>query len=131
MRYIIMFLIVLGLAFADFVTGYIKAKCKDKVSSKALRIGGLHKVAELVIMATAIGLTVGLDRLGQYYNDTRLTDIAGMFTALSIFGYISVMELISIMENFAEIVPQARWARKILKRMKNYEGGKDDEHERH
>lgn len=122
MRYIIMFLIVLGLAFADFVTGYIKAKCADKVSSKALRIGGLHKIAELVIMSTAIGLTVGLDRLGQYYNDTRLTDIAGMFTALSIFGYISVMELISIMENFAEIVPQARWARKILKRMKNYEG---------
>lgn len=73
-------------------------------------------------MATAIGLTVGLDMLGRYYNDTRLTDIAGMFTALSIFGYISVMELISIMENFAEIVPQARWARKILKRMKNYEG---------
>lgn len=122
MRYIVMFLIVLGLAFADFVTGYIKAKCADKVSSKALRIGGLHKVAELVIMVTAIGLTVGLDRLGRYYNDTRLTDIAGMFTALSIFGYISVMELISIMENFAEVVPQARWARKILKRMKNYEG---------
>jgi toxin secretion/phage lysis holin len=131
MRYIIMFLIVLGLAFADFVTGYIKAKCADKVSSKALRIGGLHKIAELVIMGTAIGLTVGLDMLGRYYNDTRLTDIAGMFTALSVFGYISVMELISILENFAEIVPQARWARKILKRMKNYEGGKDDEHERH
>jgi phage-related holin len=122
MRYIIMFLIVLGLAFADFITGYIKAKCKDKVSSKALRIGGLHKIAELVIMGTAIGLTVGLDMLGRYYNDTRLTDIAGMFTALSVFGYISVMELISILENFAEIVPQARWARKILKRMKNYEG---------
>ena len=122
MRYIIMFLIVLGLAFADFVTGYIKAKCADKVSSKALRIGGLHKIAELVIMGTAVGLTVGLDMLGRYYNDTRLTDIAGMFTALSVFGYISVMELISILENFAEIVPQARWARKILKRMKNYEG---------
>lgn len=122
MQYIIMFLIVLGLAFADFVTGYIKAKCADKISSKALRIGGLHKIAELVIMSTAIGLTVGLDMLGRYYNDRRLTDIAGMFTALSVFGYISVMELISILENFAEIVPQARWARKILKRMKNYEG---------
>ena len=84
-KYIIMFLIVLGLAFADFVTGYIKAKCADKVSSKALRIGGLHKIAELVIMGTAIGLTVGLDMLGRYYNDTRLTDIAGMFTALSVF----------------------------------------------
>ncbi|MBQ2212803.1 MAG: phage holin family protein, partial [Ruminococcus sp.] len=95
MKYIIMFLIVLGLAFADFVTGYIKAKCADKVSSKAMRIGGLHKIAELVIMGTAIGLTVGLDMLGKYYHDTRLTDIAGMFTALSVFVYIVAMELIS------------------------------------
>ena len=128
MKYIIMFLIVLGLAFADFVTGYIKAKCADKVSSKALRIGGLHKIAELVIMGTAIGLTVGLDMLGRYYNDTRLTDIAGMFTALSVFTYIDVMELISILENFAAIIPQARWTRKILKRLKNYEseGDKND-----
>ena len=132
MKYIIMFLIVLGLAFADFITGYIKAKCADKVSSKALRIGGLHKIAELVIMGAAIGLTVGLDMLGNYYNDSRLTDLAGMFTALSVFVYIVVMELISIMENFAEIVPQAAWARKILGRLKNYEGGKDDgEQERH
>ena len=128
LKYIIMFLIVLGLAFADFVTGYIKAKCTDRVSSKALRIGGLHKIAELVIMGTAIGLTVGLDMLGRYYNDTRLTDIAGMFTALSVFVYIVAMELISILENFAEIMPQARWARKILKRLKNYEseGDKND-----
>ena len=125
LKYIIMFLIVLGLAFADFVTGYIKAKCADKVSSKALRIGGLHKIAELVIMGTAIGLTVGLDLLGRYYNDTRLTDIAGMFTALSVFVYIVAMELISILENFAEIMPQARWARKILKRLKNYESEED------
>ena len=66
--------------------------------------------------------------LGRYYNDTRLTDIAGMFTALSVFGYISVMELISILENFAAITPEAAWARKILGRLKNYEseGDKND-----
>lgn len=122
MKYIIMFLIVLVLAIADFLTGYIKAKCKNRVSSKALRIGGLHKITELVIMATAIGLTVGLDMLGKYYDNQQLTNIAGMFTAFSIFGYISVMEIVSVLENFAEIVPQAKWARKILKRMKNYEG---------
>ncbi|MBQ1538495.1 MAG: phage holin family protein [Ruminococcus sp.] len=128
-KYIIMFLIVLGLAFADFVTGYIKARCRDEVSSKALRIGGLHKIAELVIMATAIGLTVGLDMLGRYYDDTRLTDVAGMFTALSVFVYITVMELISILENFAAITPEAKWARKILKRLKNYEN-EDNKEER-
>lgn len=131
MKYIIMFLIVLGLAFADFITGYIKAKCADKVSSKALRIGGLHKIAELVIMGTAVGLTIGLDMLGKYYNDTRLTDITGMFTALSVFAYIVIMELISIMENFAEIMPDNPLSKKIIGRLKNYEGGKDDEHERH
>lgn len=120
MRYIIMFLIVLGLAFADFITGYIKAKCKNRVSSKALRIGGLHKIAELVIMATAIGLTVGLDMLGRYYSDTRLTDIAGMFTALSVFAYIVLMEILSILENFAEIMPDNPLSKKIIKRLKNY-----------
>lgn len=120
MRYIIMFLIVLGLAFADFVTGYIKAKCADKVSSKAMRIGGLHKIAELVIMAAAIGLTVGIDMLGRYYSDTRLTDIAGMFTALSVFAYIVLMEILSILENFAEIMPDNPLSKKIIKRLKNY-----------
>lgn len=120
MRYIIMFLIVLGLAFADFVTGYIKAKCADKISSKAMRIGGLHKIAELVIMAAAIGLTVGLDMLGRYYSDTRLTDIAGMFTALSVFAYIVLMEILSILENFAEIMPDNPLSKKIIKRLKNY-----------
>lgn len=127
MQYIIMFLIVLGLAFADFVTGYIKARCKDEVSSKALRIGGLHKIAELTIMATAIGLTVGLDQLGRYYSDTRLTSLAGMFTALSVFVYIVMMELISITENFAEITPEAAWARKIIKRLKKYERSEEND----
>lgn len=126
MQYIIMFLIVLGLAFTDFVTGYIKAKCSDKVSSKALRIGGLHKVSELIIMLAAIGLTVGLDRLGRYYHDTRLTELAGLFTAFGVFIYITIMELVSILENFAEIMPEAAWARKILGRLKNYEGKEEE-----
>ncbi|MBQ3330275.1 MAG: phage holin family protein [Ruminococcus sp.] len=126
MQYIIMFLIVLGLAFADFVTGYIKARCKDEVSSKALRIGGLHKVSELTIMLSAIGLTVGLEKLGGYYSDTRLTSLAGAFTALTVFVYITAMEIISIVENFAEIYPEATWARKIISRLKKYEDDKED-----
>ena len=125
MQYIIMFLIVLGLAFADFVTGYIKARCKDEVSSKALRIGGLHKISELTIMLAAIGLTVGLEKLGEYYNDTRLTTLAGTFTALTVFVYITAMEIISIVENFAEIYPEASWARKIIERLRKYEEGED------
>lgn len=130
MKYIIMFLIVLGLAFADFITGYIKARCNDKVSSKALRIGGLHKAAEITIMATAIGLTIGLDMLGKYYTDTRLIDLTSFVTALGVFCYITLMELVSILENFAEITPEAKWAHKIIRRIKNYEksnGGKSND----
>jgi phage-related holin len=127
MQYIIMFIIVLGLAFADFATGCIKAKITNKLSSRALRSGGLHKLSELIIMGTAIGLTIGLEKIGDYYDDRRLTDLAGLFTALSVFVYIVIMEIVSILENFAAITPEAAWARKILKRMKNYEGGTDDE----
>lgn len=127
MRYILMFLIVLGLAFADFVTGYIKAWCSDRVSSREMRIGGLHKVSELIIMLSAIGLTVGLEKLGGYYSDTRLTELAGAFTALTVFVYITAMEIISITENFAAITPEAKWARRILERLKNYGEGKSDE----
>ena len=127
MQYIIMFLIVLGLAFADFVTGYIKARCKDEVSSKALRIGGLHKISELTIMLAAIGLNIGLDKLDGYYSDTRLTSLAGVFTALTVFIYIVVMELISIVENFAEITPEAAWARRIIERLKKYGGDEDND----
>lgn len=118
MQYIIMFLIVLGLAFADFATGYIKARCIGKVSSKALRVGGLHKFAELIVMGTAIGLTVGFDYLGHYYSDHRLTDIAGAFTAGGVFAYITVMEIISILENFAEINPRSKsWVQALLKNL--------------
>lgn len=126
MQYIIMFLIVLGLAFADFITGYIKARVQDKVSSKALRVGGLHKVSELTIMLAAIGLNIGLDKLGGYYSDTRLTSLAGVFTAVTVFIYIVVMELISIVENFAEITPEAAWARRVIERLRKYEEGEDN-----
>lgn len=126
MQYIIMILIVLGLAFVDFLTGYIKAWIQGKTSSKAMRIGGLHKASELLIMTAAVGLTVGLEKLGEYYNDTRLTSLAGMFTALTVFVYITAMELISIVENFAEVYPEAGWARKVIARLKKYEDENDD-----
>lgn len=127
MQYIIMFLIVLGLAFVDFITGYIKARVQDKVSSKALRVGGLHKVSELTIMLAAIGLNIGLDKLGGYYSDTRLTSLAGVFTAVTVFIYIVVMELISIIENFAEITPEAAWARRVIERLRKYEEDEDND----
>lgn len=41
-------------------------------------------------------------------------------TAIAVFVYIVIMELISILENYAEIAPQsAGWIQKLLKRLKN------------
>lgn len=127
MQYIIMLLIVVGLIAADYLTGIIKAYITNTITSAKMRKGGLNKLTELIVMGVAIGLTIGFDALGQYYSSRRLTDIAGTFTATGIFAYLTIMELISILENFAEINPQAAWARKIIMRLKKYEGGTDED----
>lgn len=127
MQYIIMFLIVAGMAAADVVTGIIKAYCIDgKPDSHKMRVGGLHKLSELVVMAVAIGLHIGLTELGRYYGaDPMLTNIAGTFTAIGVFGFIVCMELVSILENFAEINPDAAWAKKYIEKIRPKEDEKN------
>lgn len=126
MQYIIMLLIVIGMAIADFITGYIKAYCKNDVQSAKMRTGGLNKLGEVVVMVTAIGLDIGMHALGKYYQAVELSDIAGTVTAIAVFGYITVMEVISIFENYAEINPEAQWAVKFIKRLKNVGNDKED-----
>lgn len=129
MKYIIMLSIVVGLAAADFVTGFLKALVKNEVSSKTMRIGGIHKIAEILIMGVACGLEIGLEMLGQFYavgSDSaevaqKLATVSGMVTSLLLFLYILVMELISILENYAEINPQAQWAVHIVKKLKVFQ----------
>lgn len=129
MQYIIMFLITAGMASADIVTGLIKAYCIDgKPDSHKMRIGGLHKLSELVVMAVAIGLHIGLTELGNYYKaDPMITNIAGNFTVIGVFGFIVCMELVSILENFALINPQAKWAQKYIEKLKPKE---EEDHEK-
>lgn len=126
MKYIIMLLIVIGLALSDFLTGFCKAYVLDIISSAKMRKGGVNKLCEIIVMATVIGLTVGFDFLGRYYDAARLTDIAGAVTAVGVFGYIVLMELVSILENYASINPEAAWIRPLIRRLKNVEYKKDD-----
>lgn len=120
MQYIIMIGIVLGLALSDFVTGIIKGYITGQLSSSKMRRGGLNKVCELVVMTTACGLEIGIRALGEYYANDTLAAITGVATAAAVFAYIVIMELISILENYAEIDPQsAGWIHKLLKRLKN------------
>ena len=127
MQYIVMLLIVIGLAASDFLTGFCKAYVLDMISSAKMRKGGVNKFCEIIVMTTAIGITIGFDYLGQYYDSAKLTDIAGAVTAVSVFGYIVVMEIISILENYAAVNPDARWIRPILKRLKSIENKDETE----
>ena len=126
MKYIIMLLIVIGLAIADYLTGIIKAYCNNDICSSKMRKGGLNKLSEIIVMTASCGLDIGINALGRYYQAVELSEIAGNVTAFVVFAYISVMEVVSIFENYAEINPDAQWAFRIVKKLKNF-NNKDKE----
>ncbi len=127
MKYIIMLAIVVGLALADFITGLIKAAIKRDISSQKMRVGGLHKIMEILVMATACGLEIGIAELGKYYQAPQLAEIAGAFAAGAVFAYIVAMEIISILENYAEANPEAKWAAGIIKKLRVFQSKEGDE----
>lgn len=123
MKYLIMLLIVILMAIADFATGFIKANVLGTVSSKTMRAGGLKKFAEIIVMVVAISLEIALRKLGTYYsNCEQLSVLIGLVTAIMVFVYIIIMEFISILENYLAICPEAAWAEKVLKKLKNVDG---------
>lgn len=126
MKYIIMILIVLGLAIVDFVTGVIKAYVNHDLSSQKMRKGGLNKITEMVIMSTACGLEIGIHMLGRYYQSAELASVAGTVAAGAVFTYIVLMELISILENYGETSPDAKWIRKLTKKLRNFKDKEDE-----
>lgn len=128
MKYIIMLLIVVGAALTDFLTGYIKAYNKGEVNSRKMRIGGLNKVCEVFVMGSAIGLNIGLEKLGEYYNQPQLAEISGVVTAFGVFFYITLMEIVSVLENLAEIFPDAAWIGRLIKRLRLMD--KDDDNDK-
>lgn len=126
MKYIIMLLIVLGLIIVDYVTGIIKAYASNSLCSKKMRVGGLNKLSEILVMLAAMGLEIGITQLGRYYQSTELAGIVGVITAVGVFIYITAMELISILENYAEINPDAMWIAKLIRKLKMFNENDDN-----
>ena len=127
MQYIIMLTIVLGLAVSDFVTGIIKGYVTTTLNSTKMRKGGLNKICELLVMATACGLEIGIRQLGHYYSAPELAGVTGALTAIAVFVYITIMEIISILENYAEINPKSGgWVMKILRKLKDVKEENDN-----
>lgn len=126
MQYIIMLTIVLGMAVTDFLTGIIKGYVNNDLSSAKMRKGGLNKIAEILVMACSCGLEIGIKKLGNYYSAESLAQITGAVTAALVFGYIVIMEIISILENYAEINSEAKWVRSLLSRLKSVNNDKEN-----
>lgn len=124
MKYIIMLIIIIGLALADYITGIIKAYCTNSLSSSKMRKGGLNKLSEIIVMTVSCGLDIGIKMLGNYYESPEISAVAGTLTASLVFAYIVIMEIISIFENYAEINPDAQWTLKIIKRLKDFNNDK-------
>ena len=97
----------------------LNATAESAVTISTMRKGGLNKIGEIIVMATACGLEIGIKMLGRYYDSDRLATITGKITAIAVFIYIVLMELVSILENYAEINTEAAWAKKIITRLKN------------
>lgn len=121
MQYIIMITLVIGLAAADFLTGIIKAYIHHDLCSAKMRVGGLNKLCEIIVMTTACGLEIGIELLGAYYQAAELAAISGTVAAGLVFAYIVVMELISILENYGEISPDAVWVRGLIQKLRSFE----------
>lgn len=121
-----MLLIVIGLAIADYLTYIIKTYCKNNISSSEMHKVGLKKLGEIIVMLTACGLDIGINALGKYYESAELSAIAGKITANAVFIYITVMEIVSLFENYAEINPNAQWVLTIVKRLKNFNNDKEE-----
>ena len=102
MIYIIMFLVVLMMCIADIITGIIKAHLTIGYCSTIMRKGLLHKAQELLIMGCAIGLQIGLNYIGKYYDCEQLAGITG------------------IVENYCESNPDAAAAKRLIKKLKKF-----------
>lgn len=118
MKYVILVILVVCMATFDILTGLIKAFVTGKPSSQKMRVGLGHKAAEIVLMFAMIALDIGLQYLGMYYDAEMLTAYFQGITPLLTCISIVLMEVISILENFCDIFPQAKWASKMLKKLK-------------
>lgn len=78
----------------DVATGFIKALFEKNIDSSIIRLGGKHKVSELLIILFSFYIQNGLKYLSidLPFNPVNL-----------VCGYIVIMECISIIENIGKM----------------------------
>ena len=93
------YIIVLCFIGFDIITGLVKALYTTGLNSTVLRKGLFHKLSEVL----AVGGS-GLLEMGTKYIDLGVS--LPLLNCVSV--YVCVMELISIMENLAEVNPELK-----------------------
>ena len=94
-RYIVVTLIFI---IFDVVTGVMQALINGTFKSKLMRVGGLHKLTLMVVLAFGVALD---------YSQT-LVELGFNFPCLkTIAAYITFMEILSIVENLNSAFPGA------------------------
>lgn len=105
------YLIVCGFVLFDIITGIAKAFYEGNFNSTVMRKGGFHKFAELM---TLIGS--GLVQYACNYIEFGIE--LPVVNVVSV--YISLMELISILENLATMNPEmAKLFKPYLEKLKD------------
>lgn len=122
MRYTITaFIVVGGAILFDIITGVIKALYLDGLNSTILRQGLFHKLSELL----AIGFAYGLE-----YAVVAMQIGVDIPIFYAVATYITVMELISIIENLCLVNPKlAKVFAPYLNKFKQIDEEKGDKDE--
>lgn len=114
----VVYIVTLCFILFDIVTGIIKALYNKKLNSTALRKGLFHKLAEVIAIFGSGLLEYGT----QYVNLGINIPLLGVVSA-----YICIMELISCMENLAEVNPiLGKLFKAYLEKLKQEEGEKNE-----
>ena len=91
--------IVGGFILFDIITGILKGLSKNGLNSTILRKGLYHKLAEIVSVVLGLFLEYSCNYLNLGFN-------LPFFSAVSV--YISVTEVVSILENLCAINPKLK-----------------------
>ena len=107
------YIVVLSFIGFDIITGIVKALYTTGLNSTILRKGLFHKLSEIL----AVGGSGWLE-MGTQYIDLGVS--LPLLNCTSI--YVCIMELISIMENLAEVNPELKKLfQPFLEKLKNKE----------
>lgn len=87
-----------AMMLADIIVGFIVAVIKGNVSSVKMRVGLLHKVLLLVLIAVCLAIEVAIGHAVPLPYDIPTCEV--------VCAYIVIMELSSVLENIANGYPE-------------------------